>query len=29
MSKEDKTHTLGSNICPRSEFLDELVIPES
>ena len=29
MSEEDKTHTLGSNIYSRSEFLDELVIPES
>ena len=24
-----KTHTLGSNICPRGKFLDELAIPES
>ena len=29
MSEEDKTRTLGSNIYPRSDFLDELVIPES
>ena len=29
MSEEKKTHTLGSNICPRGKFLDELAIPKS
>ena len=26
---EGKTHNQGSNICPKSKFLDELAIPES
>ena len=29
LSEEEKTHNQGSNISPKSNFLDELAISES